>query len=567
MDLKSVQSQYSHYLDKMANKSFKILKMLQQLTSKFDVQYKNHKPSQLVIVTLVTVFAIYVVANQIKRLFRKGNVAELMRFTRNLPIVKTIVDKKLKGIGDSIRKDLCKHFGDEPFIEELPTKPSTKLSVLGKLKHYRSFDSSSWQAGRISGTIYSKHSDPEYRSMLAEVYGEYMWSNPLHADVFAAVRKMEVEIVKMATKMYRGNHEKVVGCVTSGGTESIIMACKAYRNLAINEKNLASGCRPEFVVPVTAHAAFEKAANFLNCDIKFIPVDKETYKVDLKLMEAAISSNTCLLVGSAPQFPHGIIDPIIDIAKLGLKKNIPVHVDACLGGFLLPFMEAAGYKLDEQFDFTVNGVTSISADSHKYGYAPKGTSILMYSDKKYIHEQYSIQTDWPGGVYASPTIPGSRAGGLIATCWAAMLYHGLEGYIEATRNIMQAVDYIKAELGNNKIVGLRIIGKPYVSVLAFTSDKFNILMLNDKLKDLGWNLNALQYPPSFHLCVTQVHSGKVAENFVRDIKTCTAELMAEPSAKPAEGSSAAMYGMCQTISDRSIVAEVCKMHLDACLGR
>lgn len=270
-----------------------------------------------------------------------------------------------------------------------------------------------------------------------------------------------------------------------------------------------------------------------------------------------------MLVGSAPQFPHGIIDPIEEIAKLGLRHNIPVHVDACLGGFLIPFMESAGHKLDEKFDFRVPGVTSISADTHKYGYAPKGTSVIMYSQRKYIHRQYSVQTDWPGGIYASPTLPGSRPGALIAACWAAMMFHGLEGYVEATDKIIKTTKWIRQELAN--VEGLEIMGDPQVSVLAFASSRFDIYALNGQLKELGWNLNALQFPSAFHLCVTLMHAkNQVAANFVRDVKAIVKDLLTQPG-KKASGA-AAIYGMAQTIPDRSLVNQICYKYLDGCLG-
>merc|ERR1712142_1221900 len=272
-----------------------------------------------------------------------------------------------------------------------------------------------------------------------------------------------------------------------------------------------------------------------------------------------INKNTIMLVGSAPQFPHGSIDDIEAIAELGLKYNIPVHVDACLGGFLLAFMEDAGFHV-RPFDFRVSGVTSISADTHKYGYAPKGSSVVLYNEPKWRHHQFFVTPDWPGGIYATPTIGGSRSGGIVAACWAAMLFFGKEGYIKTTKEIISTTRKITEALRN--IPGIQIVGSPDVSVVAFDSKDFNIYGLSDGMKERGWALNALQFPSCVHLCVTRPHTlPGVAEKFIRDVTEITAEIMKDPSASNA--GSAAMYGMAASIPDRSIVEDLTGVYLDA----
>lgn len=525
-----------------------------------DSQLIDIKPSYLVLLTLIIVYLASTILHHLHALWSKTSTSNLVYLVRSLPIVRTVVARKIDKIGQEIRADLLQIYQNEEFISQLPKKPLGPEVLLKKVKHYQMFDTCNWQQGRISGAIYTNNQS-HYNRILLSVFESNMWSNPLHSDVFAGVRKMEGEIIRMVSSMYRGDPKKVVGSVTSGGTESIIMACKAYRDYAIKIKGVKG--KPEIVAPVTAHAAFEKGANMLGCKIIHVPVNEKTFKVDMKAVRRAISPRTCMLVGSAPQFPHGIIDPISELGKLGLKHNIPVHVDACLGGFLIPFMRFCGHKLDEEFDFTVPGVTSVSADTHKYGYAPKGTSVILYNDKKYIHQQYSIQTDWPGGIYASPTLPGSRPGALIATCWAAMMYHGHEGYVEATNSIISTTKKIKKDLANVK--GLQILGNPQVSVIAVASDQFDIYALNGKLKERGWNLNALQFPSSFHICITLMHCNESApRKFVNDIKDIVMQLLLEPKSKPS--GSAAIYGMAQTIPDRSIVSQICTKYLDGCLG-
>lgn len=533
---------------------------LDSLSKSIDTRLVGLSPTQIILGTISSLFVTYFISTHLLVAFKACNKKDLIGVVRKIPGISNVVNGKIDAIGESLKKDLLAIFNNEEFISSLPQRAVSAEVLLKKVKHYQMFDTAGWQQGRISGTIYTNNS-LRLNEILLSVYGSNMWSNPLHSDVFAGIRKMEGEIIRMVCSMFHGDHKSVVGSVTSGGTESIIMACKAYRDYAIKTTGVKGV--PEIVAPVTAHAAFEKAANFLGCKIVHIPVDKKSLKADIRAMEQAITKQTCMLVGSAPQYPHGVIDPIREIAKLGKSRGIPVHVDACLGGFLIAFAKQAGYDLDEEFDFRVLGITSISADTHKYGYAPKGTSVILYSNRKYLHHQYSVHTDWPGGIYASPTLPGSRAGALIATCWTAMLYHGMEGYIEATREIIKTTRWIRDELSS--IDGLKVLGNPQVSVVSFASDNFDIFALNSKLKNLGWNLNPLQFPSAVHITITRMHTGRnVASSFVRDVKSSVAQLMIEPKGKL--GGSAAIYGMAQTVPDRSIVGEICTKYLDACLG-
>ncbi|CAH8560461.1 unnamed protein product [Schistosoma turkestanicum] len=369
---------------------------------------------------------------------------------------------------------------------------------------------------------------------------------------------MEAEVVRMCVTMFHGDKD-ACGTTTSGGTESILLACLAYRQLA-REHGIK---HPNMIIPITAHPAFDKAAHYFSIKVIHVPLDPVTYKVDMIEMKSLITDDTCMLVGSAPGFPHGIIDPIKEIAELGYKYNIPVHVDCCLGGFLLPFMEKVNYPI-EPFDFQLPGVTSISCDTHKYGFAPKGTSVIMYRNQYYRSKQYFTQTTWPGGIYASSTLPGSRSGALIATCWAAMMYHGENGYCKSTRRIISTTQHITNEL--RKIPGIFVLGEPNVSIVAFSSNSFDIYklsqLLSNKPNGRGWNLNNLQFPSAIHLCVTDMHTGKgCADRFIQDVTEIAKELMKKPNQK-SEGS-AAIYGLSQMIPDRSIVAELAHCYLDA----
>lgn len=476
----------------------------------------------------------------------------IFKWVRKIPAVSRKLAAEKKKLELSMREEMQRPFLDIPDTHTLPPASLTPAHILQKTEEYLGIGEMDWQGGAMSGTVYN--SSKEVADLIVKVYGMAAYTNPLHPDAFPGLRQMEVEVVRMACNMFKGP-PSACGCVTTGGTESILLACKAYRDRAV-ELGVEF---PEILCGVSAHAAFDKAADILGINIRHVPLDQVTMRVDVAAMRRMITKNTMMLVGSAPQFPHGSVDSIPEIAALGLKYDIPVHVDACLGGFLIPFMRQAGFPVGD-FDFSVPGVTSISADTHKYGFAPKGTSVIMYREPSYRTYQWFSFPDWPGGIYATPTVGGSRAGGIIAACWAAMLSFGESGYVDTTREILTTTQYIAREIAGVK--GLKIVGIPEVSVVAFGSDEFNIYGLTDALKERGWGLNALQFPTCAHMCVTRLHAMPgVAERFVRDVKEATQELLENPSSNDA--GSAAVYGMAASVPDRSIVSELTAIYLDA----
>lgn len=237
-----------------------------------------------------------------------------------------------------MEEELLKPYEDVSFVTRLPEKSQSASDVLNSVIEYQKLSTVDWTGGRVSGGLYAPLKDQSLLQLMNSVFSHTAYTNPLHADVFPGIRKMEAEIVRISCTLYSGD-SKSCGTVTTGGTESIVLACKAYRDYAYYVRGITE---PEMVVPITAHAAFDKASEYLNIRIKHIPMDARTGKVNVKQMARAITSNTILLAASAPNFPHGIVDPINQIAKLGLKYDIPVHVDACLGGFLMPFLFDAG---------------------------------------------------------------------------------------------------------------------------------------------------------------------------------------------------------------------------------
>ncbi|XP_072293255.1 sphingosine-1-phosphate lyase 1 isoform X2 [Eucyclogobius newberryi] len=476
---------------------------------------------------------------------------QCFRLIRKIPFISNAIQSQLDKALDDMSVSLCTLKDGMSYTQQLPFKGLSQNQVLDKIKEYQTLNEVQWEKGCVSGAVY--WGDETLTKLLVTVYGDFAWSNPLHPDIFPGVRKMEAEVVRMSCSLFHGG-AKACGTVTSGGTESILMACKAYRDMAY-ERGVKY---PEILAPVSVHAAFDKAAHYFGMKLVHIPLDKKTMKVDVKAMRRAISKNTAMLVCSAPQFPHGIMDPIEEVAKLATRYDLPLHVDACLGGYLIVFMEKAGFKL-APFDFRVKGVTSISADTHKYGYAPKGSSVILYSDKKYRQYQYFVAPDWQGGIYASPSIAGSRPGGIIAACWATMMHMGEAGYVDATKKVITTARKITQEI--RKIKDVFVFGDPEVSVVAIGSDVFDIFRLSNALTSKGWNLNTLQYPSSIHICCTVLHTQPgVADRFVTDVMDAVAVIMKNPKEKTT--GMGAIYGMAQSIPDRSMVTEISRGFLD-----
>ncbi|KEI36855.1 uncharacterized protein L969DRAFT_96873 [Mixia osmundae IAM 14324] len=435
----------------------------------------------------------------------------------------------------------------------LPHHGMPKDWVEGELEKMEQLKATKWADGRVSGAVYHGHTEGEIGQVIQQAMARFILTNPLHPDVFPGIRKMESEVVKMCLAMYNAD-ENGAGTTTSGGTESILMACKAYRDWAKATKGVTE---PEMIIPVSAHAAFSKAGDYFGIKVHTISVDPVSRKVNVKQVRRAINKNTIMLVGSAPNFGDGIIDDIPSLAALALKHRLGLHVDCCLGSFLVPFLDKAGFP-SEPFDFRVKGVTSISCDTHKYGFAPKGSSVVLYRNKTYRKYQYYIITDWPGGVYASPSIAGSRPGALIAGAWAAMMYMGQSGYVESCQQIVGAAKRIESAI-RTQVPELHILGKPLVSVVAFDSDVVDIYEVGDRLGKRGWHLNALQNPPALHICCTRLTVAAV-EDLIADIKWAVQE---SKSAGPGKGDMVTLYGLGRsTVVGPGLVAEMASRYID-----
>ena len=305
--------------------------------------------------------------------------------------------------------------------------------------------------------------------------------------------------------------------------------------------------------------------------MRLVDCPAPSYRVHIPAVSRLINSNTILLIGSAPNFPHGIIDDISSLSRLAAKRSLPLHVDCCLGSFLVPLLARSGFPT-EPFDFSLKGVTSISCDTHKYGFAPKGNSTVLYRTAALRSYQYFISPDWPGGVYASPSIAGSRPGALIAGCWASLMAQGESGYIDACSKIVGTAKTIEAEIRENAALctDLQVIGKPLVSVVAFTSKTLNVYDIADGMSAKGWHLNALQNPPAIHIAVT-IPTVSAVDRLISDLiavvdgeKEKERVMIAEGKTKkgPPSGDAAALYGVAGSLPDKSIVVQLAGGFLD-----
>jgi sphinganine-1-phosphate aldolase len=440
-----------------------------------------------------------------------------------------------------------------PSFRELPPDGLPRAEVTGLVDRMASAEERTWRDGYASGAVY--HGDPDHVAFLNGIYAAQSQSNPLHPDLWPSATKFEAEIVAMTASMLGAGDAPgppVVGTVSSGGTESILLAMKAYRDFARERRGIAE---PEIVAPVTAHAAFDKAARFFDMPLVRVPVD-DMFRADLSALAAAVTERTAVVVGSAPGFPHGVIDPIAEIAALAAERGVGCHVDACLGGFILPWAERLGYPVPP-FDFRLPGVTSMSADTHKYGYAAKGSSVVLYRGKELRQFQYYTVTDWPGGLYLSPTFAGSRPGALSATCWAAMVSIGEAGYLEAARRILETGARIRD--GIAAIPGLRVLGDP-LWVTAFAADDgLDVYQVMENMSHRGWSLNGLQRPAAVHIAVTLRHTlPGVADRFLGDLGASVEEVRSHPGVSTGM---APVYGMAASLP-AEVVRQVLTGYLD-----
>lgn len=437
----------------------------------------------------------------------------------------------------------------------VPDSPRDRDEILAEIKDMARREDEIGDKGRVSGSLYC--GDHEHYGFLGDVFNEFSHANVLQRDMYPSATKFEAEIIAMALDLLNGSAAgpDACGVVTSGGSESLVTAMFTYREVAREQRKVT---RPNLVMPVTAHVALDKGGHWMDVEVRHAPL-ADDYRVDVGAMADLVDDQTIALVGSAGNYPHGLIDPIAEIGELAQRHGIGLHVDGCLGGFLWPWAEELGYDVPP-WDFRVPGVTSISADTHKYGYALKGTSTLLYRSKDLRRHQYFTYPTWPGGLYLSPGLAGSRSGGLIASTWAAMVTTGRSGYLEAARGILETAAQLRRAIAETD--GLEVIGDPLFLIAFKASDPdLDIYLVNDYLKEAGWRLNSLQLPPALHFCVTRPNTKPgVIDGFIDDLGRAV-DYAREHQGQPA--ASGAMYGFGGTPQGNQTINTLMSGVLDA----
>jgi glutamate/tyrosine decarboxylase-like PLP-dependent enzyme len=428
-------------------------------------------------------------------------------------------------------------------MSSIPKQGRTADEVLQDLASRTEHDTD-WRGGRVFSLVYHipGHAGEAHEQLLQRAHAMFASTNLLNPMAFKSLKQIESEIVEMAGRLF--HCAGAVGTVTSGGTESILCAVAAYRDRARRERPWVR--RPELVVPSTIHPAFDKAAHYFGVKLVKVSVGKDL-RADVKGMKKAIGRRTIGIVASAPQYPHGVIDPIAELGAIAQARGIPMHVDACVGGFMLPWLEKLGRPIPK-WDFRIPGVTSISADLHKYGYASKGASLLLWRSIDQMRHQIFVETNFPGGIYASPTMIGTRPGGPIAAAWAALQTIGEAGYVELARVTVDAADRFRA--GIAKIPGLALLGGE-LTIVAYGAIGMDVYAIADRMEARGWTMDRMHRPAAIHLTVTANHAG-VVDEYLADLAASVAEVRSNPAL--AKSGSAPMYGMAGKLPLRGLVA-------------
>ncbi len=394
-------------------------------------------------------------------------------------------------------------------------RPSTE--VIADLAAKRTSDVR-WEDGRTFGMVYD--GGPEVREVAERAASMYLHENALNTFAFPSLREIQSEVVGWTASLLNGP-DGAAGFLTSGGTESILCAVKAARERAKAERGVAA---PEIVLAQSAHAAFHKAAHLFGLTVRKAPV-RPDWTADVRAMAELVNENTALVVGSAPQYPQGVMDDIEGIAALAQSVDANCHVDACMGGYFVPFAERLGRTV-APWDFRVPGVTSMSADIHKLGYAPKGVSVVLHRSKELRKYQTFVFDDWLGGFYASPNLQGTRSGLPMAAAWAVIQHLGMEGYVELTRSVLDNADRMRA--GIAEIDGLRVLGDGRFHLVAMAADPasevaLDVFALGDALQVNGWYHDRQKPPDSLHSTVSNSNTG-VIDDYLADLRATVTQV-------------------------------------------
>ena len=459
--------------------------------------------------------------------FLKNRKNKIQALLYVLPYIKIKIKNKLRKQSISLEKSTLSN-NYKNFIE-LPEDKTEEDVLNTKLSVFSQYELSDRKT-QVSGILYSIN---HYDDLSNKYYTRYSKTNPLHSDMYPQIRNMEVDIINVCKSLYKCPG---VGSLTSGGTESLLLTCLAYRDHDLENKNITN---PNIVGFETIHPAFDKACHYFNIKLRRCK--------DLRGIRRNIDSNTICIVGSAPDYPFGLIDPIEELNELAKSYKVNFHIDACMGGFLIPFIDDYAW-----INFDLDGLTSISMDSHKYGYAPKGSSILLFRDHKFKKYQHFIQKDWCGGVYATPTMLGSKPGGIIAGTWASLFLRGRKEFETISRSIRDNLIYLKDNV--KYLDNLEVIGNPDLNIIAIKSDTIDIYQVVNLMKKKGWALTVMQNPPAFHFCLTTLHNRDTCFKFIGDLDKASREVSKKGN-KKLEGT-LALYGADNNLEKGLFIDEI-----------
>lgn len=524
-----------------------------------------------------------------KREGRAGLLRVIAQTFRLIPGVNKVVGKILQGEVKGAMKTLVpggdaaagggNSSEEQCKVLEIPEKAIDRASIVEEIRSNTNADGSYCHDGKAFALVYYNdegrfkgHSEmnadvfaslqtlpneglgPDREKMLRQVFKVTSHGNALNPLMFPSLRKYETECIAMVAWMLNGD-SRTVGAMTSGGTESILMAIKSFKEMALEQRPHV--LEPELIAPITIHPAHEKGGHYFGVKIVHCRVDPVTKRADMEHLESLINENTIGIAVSAPQYCHCVVDPVAEAGQLALKHNLPLHVDACYGGFALPWIERLGYKVPE-WDFRVPGVTTISADLHKGGFCPKGASFIMFRDDSVRRHMYYAYSEWPGGLYVSPTMAGTRPGANIAMAWATLKTMGQDGYLSEARAVMDTCERMKA--GVQSVEGLKLVVETQMCGFAFhsTDPSVHIFALADEMeKANGWKMERQSNPDSLHCSIMPAHANQnMAEAFCRDVASAFATV--KSSGKTSKEGTAAIYGMVGNIPDKTIVDDFLK---------
>lgn len=459
---------------------------------------------------------------------KKNLIQHAIKFGLFVPGVRGVIEGKLAELKHTIRDIKIQSDKVRNQFPRIPKLPDKGLPLEEVLSHFDVLNDH-YKHGRSSGAVYSQR-DTALQEMLTKIYSKTALTNPLH-DHWPLIKKMYAEIIAWMQEMLGGSASGH-GIITHGGSTSILHACFSF----VRAKRRQGIITPEIILPESAHPAFKKSAEYLGAKVVEIPLDADG-KADVAAMRAAITRHTCMLVGSAPSYSSGVIDPIAEIAALAQEYGLPCNVDGCLGGVQFALAKQAGYPDIPACGFAIPGVTSITIDTHKYFEADKGSSVVVYNpNSSYTPTQSYL--DSMCGMYVTATVNGSDSGARIATLWATLLANGKEYYITSVKNILSLQRELVTEL--EMIPGLDIPFNPKLSVISFRAKngfQFNPLIVEEKMKELGWSTNIIKFPDGtygFHFCLTAVHT-KTAHfkvDFINDMRTAVEYAKANPQRQP-----------------------------------